>query len=72
MANRRIDDHSFWAGEKPEGSVFPQKSKMRSIPPSDGAGGIENYPDTEQAIHRDQGEGADQMEGRPLRPGYRY
>ncbi len=72
MAGRRIDDHDNWTGKAPGGQVFADGSKMKEEPASDGAGGIMDYPDTSEDIHRDQGEGERSIRAKPMRPGYRY
>ena len=54
MAARRIDDHKFFAGGASKGSVFPDGVHHKAEKSSEGAGGIMEYPDTTEAIHRDQ------------------
>ena len=51
----RIDDHSFWAGSKGKASVFPDgphKEKMESS--AEGAGHLDYYEDTTEAIKKVQ------------------
>ena len=47
---KRIDDHSFWAGSKPSGSVLPMGSKMKAEKDSAGDGHEPYYEDTTEAI----------------------
>jgi hypothetical protein len=54
----RIDDHKFWAGGKPEGSVFPNEAKMMKVESAEGAGSAMKYEDTNDRIVSAQREGA--------------
>lgn len=69
---RRIDDHAFWAGKKPKGSVFPEGSKMKEERSADGSGEVMDYEDTTEAILRSQDEGDDKARKQTPKPGYRY
>lgn len=53
----RIDNHSFWAGGKPEGSVFPKEAKMKKVESAEGAGEVMKYEDTNDRIVEAQREG---------------
>lgn len=70
MASRRIDDMGGW----PHTSDMAMKSKNRveHEESAEGAGGISDYPDTTEEIHRDQKAGIAKLEGRKMKPGYRY
>jgi hypothetical protein len=70
MAGRRIDD----MGGEPHTSDMMMKSKnrLKEYHSAEGAGAINDYPDTTEAIHRDQKAGESKMMGRKLKPGYRY
>ncbi len=72
MANRRIDDHSAWMGKGAKGVPLPMGSKMKQEHSAEGAGGITDYPDTTEAIHRDQKAGEAKLRSKPMKPGYRY
>lgn len=72
MSGQRIDDHSFWAGGRSKGSVFPEGAKMRSISEQEGAGSVMRYEDTQEAIKSVQEKGVSQTKKHPMRPGYRY
>jgi len=71
MSGQRIDDHSFWAGGKSKGSVFPEGAKTKMESSATGAGHLEGYPDTTELVKRDQEHGVSKAEGRKLKPGYR-
>jgi hypothetical protein len=72
MSGRRIDDHSFWAGGKSKGSVFPEGVKLKEERSVEGAGYVgTEYPDTTDKIYRDQKGGVKKAESYPLKPGYR-
>ena len=67
-----INDHSWWAGGRSKGSIFPEGAKTKSISEKEGAGSVMRYEDTEEAIGHVQDESKKQMKNRPLKPGYRY
>jgi len=69
---QRIDDHSFWAGGKSKGSVFPEGVKTKNEASAEHAGAEHEYEDTTEAIKRTQDAGAAKAKGRPLKSGYRY
>lgn len=72
MSGRKIDDHSFWGGARPKGSVLPEGAKMKSISDVEGAGHVGMaYPDTEEKIHRDQEHGIGKAKSHEIKPGYR-
>lgn len=69
---QRIDDHSFWAGGKSKGSVFPDgPHKTKNEFSAEGAGSVMKYEDTTQAIKEQQTVGNSKIKGRPLTPPYR-
>lgn len=72
MAGRRIDDHGSWIGQGSKGKVFPDGAKTKEEHSAEGAGGITDYPDTTEAIHRDQKAGESKLRSKPMKPGYRY
>ena len=69
---QRIDDHSFWAGGKSKGSVFPEGAKTKDESTAEGAGSIMKYEDTTQRIKYSQEMGEKQIKRRPLKEGTRY
>lgn len=71
MSGRKIDDHSFWAGGKSKGSVFPEGVHHKMESSATGAGKISDYPDTTEAIKRDQEHGVSKIHGKPMKPGFR-
>ena len=72
MAGRRIDDHKSWMGAAEKGGVMPAGAKMKQERSAEGDGGIMDYPDTTEAIHKDQEMSAGKMKQHPLKSGYRY
>lgn len=54
MSGRRIDDHSFWAGGKSKGSVFPEGAHTKNESSAEGAGAVMKYEDTTEAIRSAQ------------------
>jgi hypothetical protein len=51
---QRIDDHSFWAGGRSKGSIFPEGAKVKEQNDSEGSGAVSKYEDTSEAIHGTQ------------------
>lgn len=72
MAGRRIDDHSSWVGKGSDGSVFPMGCKMKRESSAEGAGSVTDYPDTTEAIRKDQEASERKIRGHKQREGYRY
>lgn len=73
MSGRKIDDHSFWGGAKPKGSVLPEGAKMKEERSADGAGHLgAEYPDTTEAILKDQMKADSKVKSHAQKPGYRY
>lgn len=72
MSGRRIDDHSFWAGGRSKGSVFPEGAHTKNEASAEGAGEVMRYEDTTERIKSTQEEGERHIKRRPLKPGYRY
>lgn len=69
---QRIDDHSFWAGGRSKGSVFPEGAKTKDESSAEVAGSVMKYEDTTEAIRATQAEGSRQAKSRPMKaPGYR-
>ena len=69
---RKIDDHSFWAGSKPKGSVFPEHAKMKEEHSAESDGHLSKYEDTTEAIHDVQNMVAKKSKGHEKKSGYRY
>lgn len=64
---QKIDDHSFWAGGRSAGSVFPDgphKVKMESS--ADGAGNLPRYQDTTEEIKKTQVHGIGKVKAHPM------
>ena len=64
--------NSLPGGKGKSGSVFPEKTHTHHYKDVKGAGAMGDYSDTEDKIHRDQEAGVNKMQGRKLKPGYRY
>ena len=69
---KRIDDHGFWAGGKPKGSVLPDGAKMKQEHSAEGSGHEADYQDTTEAIKATQEMGDRKAKGHKLKAGYRY
>lgn len=66
---RRIDDHSFWAGSKPEGTVFPNgPHKLKMEHSAESAGSVMSYEDTTEKIKEQQSRGAKKVHSHGRRP----
>lgn len=72
MSGRRIDDHSFWAGGKSKGSVFPEGAKVKHEGEAGDAAHLSRYEDTTEAIERVQNMGVKKAKGHNMKEGYRY
>jgi hypothetical protein len=51
-----INDHTFWAGSAPKGSVFPEGTRVREYESANSAGNLDRYEQTSEDIHRIQEE----------------
>lgn len=71
MASQRIDDHGFWAGSKAKGSVFPEGAKVKEERSMEGTGHMSDYPDTLEAVNRNQEESKRKVHGHSQKPGHR-
>lgn len=68
---RLIKDHSFWAGGKSKGSVFPEGVKIKEESSAEGAGGLSKYEDTTEAIKRQQEIAKSKVKSHPAREYFR-
>ena len=71
MSGRRIDDHSFWAGGKSKGSVFPEGAKTKDESSAEGFGSLSHYEDTTEAIKSQQEMNKKKVHSHPHKPGTR-
>lgn len=71
MAGRSINDHSFWAGKGSNGSVFPMGAKSKAVSSNEGAGSLNKYEDTEEAIKAQQKMGIGKAKGHPQKAHHR-
>lgn len=66
---RRIDDHSFWAGGKPAGRVFPDgPHKTKEESSAEGSGHVSYYEDTTEAVKKVQMKQNSQIKKHPMGP----
>ena len=70
MSGRKINDHSFWAGGKSKGSVFPEGVRHKMESSAGGAGELGKYEDTTEAIRARQEMGQGKMKSHSMKPGY--
>jgi hypothetical protein len=72
MSGQRIDDHSFWAGGKSKGSVFPDGGhKLKGESSAEGFGALAKYEDTTETIKSMQVAAKGKVQGHPMKPGTR-
>ena len=71
MSGRKIDDHSFWAGGKSEGSVFPKGVHHKAESSAEGAGKLGMYEDTTEAIKSQQEMSKKKVHGHAQKSGHR-
>lgn len=72
MSGRRIDDHSFWAGGKSKGSVFPEGAKIKHEESDSHMGELSHYEDTTEAIKSQQMMNNKKQKGHAQKAGHRY
>lgn len=70
MSGRRIDDMGGW----PHSSDMSMKSKthLKEYHSAEGSGGVKDYSDTTELVHRDQMSGDKKIKSQPMKPGHRY
>lgn len=68
---QRIDDHSFWAGGKSKGSVFPEGVKTKNESSAVGAGSEMDYEDTTEKVKAQQVAGVNKVKAYPMKPLHR-
>ena len=71
MAGQRIDDHKSWMGGPSKASVFPEGVKTKREMSAEGAGELNRYEDTTEAIKSSQDEGMRKAKAHPLKTNYR-
>lgn len=72
MSGRRIDDHSFWAGSRSKGSVFPEGAHIKAEHSAEGSGAVGRYEDTTERIKGMQDMSKAKVKGHAMKEGYRY
>jgi hypothetical protein len=68
---QRIDDHSFWAGSRSKGSIFPEGAKTKQEMGCEGSGHLSNYEDTTEKIYDTQVMSKKKVSTYPHKPGTR-
>lgn len=68
---KRIDDHSFFAGGKSKGSVFPEGIHTKDESSAEGAGELNKYEDTSSAIRASQETSKRKVMAHASKPEYR-
>lgn len=68
---QHINDHSFWAGGRSKGSVFPEGAHTKEEKSAEGAGAEHEYEDTTEAIHSMQKANTAKAKAHSLKTGYR-
>lgn len=71
MSGKSISDHSFWAGGKSKGSVFPEGVKTKNESSAMGAGKLGKYEDTTETIKSQQEMGISKAKSHPMKSGHR-
>lgn len=70
MSGRRIDDHGFFAGK---GSPsFPKGVHTKMESSANGAGELNKYEDTTEAIKASQEMSKGKVKSHPMKPYYRH
>jgi len=69
---RRIDDHGSWMGMGSKGNPLPEGVKMKYETSAEGAGELNKYEDTTEAIKAGQEEAVKKIKSHPMKqPDYR-
>lgn len=68
---KRIDDHKFWAGSKSKETVLPRGVHFKDESSAEGAGELNKFEDTTEAIRAAQTEGTRKAKAHSSRPEYR-
>lgn len=66
----RIDDFGGWP--KDSDGMMKSRNKLKEYKSAEGAGGLEEYPDSTEEIRRDQERGESLMKRHKQKSGYRY
>lgn len=70
MGTRRIDDFGGYPSNSDE--MMDSSVKLKHYKSADGAGEINDYPDTTEEIERDQNHGESKIKKHKQERGYRY
>lgn len=71
MGGKLIKDHSSWVGGMTEDSVLPKGSKSKHESSAEGAGSLNKYEDTTEAIKSQQEMGKGKINSHSPRSEYR-
>lgn len=67
----KIDNHSFWAGSKGKASPFPDgPHKEKEFSSAEGAGEVNYYEDTTEAIKSSQVMSVKKVKAHPMKNGF--
>lgn len=69
MASRKIHEFDGYPGTSD--AMMKSKNKLKEYRSAEGEGGMSDYPDTTEDIHRDQEHGARKAGAQKMKPGYR-
>lgn len=67
MSGQKINDHHQWMGGKSKESVMPIGVKSKSEAGPEGAGMLNKYEDTAEAIKAAQSKGISKIKARPMK-----
>jgi hypothetical protein len=72
MGGQKINDHSSWCGTRGQNSILPDgPHKTKAYSSAEGAGEVDRYEDTTEAIKATQEMAKRKLEGNKPKPGYR-
>lgn len=70
MSGRRIEDHGGYPSTSD--AMMKSSNKVKHYTSANGSGHEVDYPDTTEAIHKDQEHAKGKVASKPMKPGYRY
>jgi hypothetical protein len=69
---KRLDDHSNWMGGPSKGSVFPEGVKIKHEFSANGAGELNMYEDSSEAVKNAQEMGQGKVKSHSPKSNYRH
>jgi hypothetical protein len=70
MSGRKIEDHGGWPSTSD--ALMKSTNKVKHYTSAEGSGHMADYPDTTEAVHRDQEHAKSKIHSDPMKPGFRY